>query len=50
MFSTGKLKGSWLEVTGAGQIHPNVMKNFGNDYEGLTGFAFGTGLERLTML
>ena len=50
MFSTGKLKGSWLEVAGAGQIHPNVMKNFGNDYEKLTGFAFGTGLERLTML
>ena len=50
MFSTGKLKGSWLEVAGAGQVHPNVMESFGANYKGLTGFAFGTGLERLTML
>jgi phenylalanyl-tRNA synthetase alpha chain len=49
-FSSGKLKDTWLEVAGAGQVHPNVIKNFGYEPGNITGFAFGTGLERLTML
>jgi len=45
-----KLKGSWLEISGAGQVHPAVVRNFGLDPERTIGFAFGSGLERLTML
>jgi phenylalanyl-tRNA synthetase alpha chain len=45
-----KLKGKWLEISGAGQVHPTVVKNFGLDPERYIGFAFGSGLERLTML
>ena len=49
-FSTGPLKGRWLEISGSGQVHPNVIRNFGLDPERYIGFAFGSGLERLTML
>jgi phenylalanyl-tRNA synthetase alpha chain len=49
-FASGPHKGRWLEISGAGQVHPNVMRNFGLDPERYIGFAFGTGLERLTML
>jgi len=42
--------GGWLEISGAGQVHPNVVRNFGLDPERHIGFAFGSGLERLTML
>jgi phenylalanyl-tRNA synthetase alpha chain len=42
--------GGWLEISGAGQVHPNVVRNFGLDPERYIGFAFGSGLERLTML
>jgi phenylalanyl-tRNA synthetase alpha chain len=45
-----KFKGSWLEISGAGQVHPEVVRNFGLDAERYIGFAFGSGLERLTML
>ena len=45
-----KLKGRWLEISGSGQVHPAVVKNFGLDPERYMGFAFGSGLERLTML
>jgi phenylalanyl-tRNA synthetase alpha chain len=45
-----KLKGRWLEISGAGQVHPTVVRNFGLDPERYIGFAFGSGLERLTML
>ena len=45
-----KLKGRWLEISGSGQVHPNVVRNFGLDPERHIGFAFGSGLERLTML
>jgi len=45
-----KLKGKWLEISGAGQVHPSVVRNFGLDPERYIGFAFGSGLERLTML
>ena len=49
-FGSGPLKGRWLEVSGAGQVHPTVLKNMGLDPEEFIGFAFGSGLERLTML
>ena len=49
-FGSGPLKGRWLEVSGAGQVHPNVLRNMGIDPEKHIGFAFGSGLERLTML
>ncbi len=45
-----KFKGRWLEISGAGQVHPTVVRNFGLDPERYIGFAFGSGLERLTML
>ncbi len=40
----------WLEVLGCGMVHPNVLSNCGIDPERYTGFAFGMGVERLTML
>jgi phenylalanyl-tRNA synthetase alpha chain len=44
-------KGSgWLEVLGAGMVHPNVFRAVGYDPEEWTGFAFGMGLERIAML
>ncbi len=50
----GELKlgdyGDWLEIAGAGMVHPNVLKNCGVDPEKYQGFAFGTGIERLAML
>jgi len=49
-FPGGPLEGRWLEISGAGQVHPNVVRNFGLDPERYIGFAFGSGLERLTML
>ena len=49
-FAAGPLKGRWLELSGAGQVHPQVVRNFGLDPERHIGFAFGSGLERLTML
>ena len=49
-FGDGPLKGKWLEVAGSGQVHPNVMRNFGLDPERHIGFAFGMGPDRLAML
>ncbi|MEK8050724.1 phenylalanine--tRNA ligase subunit alpha [Ideonella sp. DXS22W] len=49
-FESGPLKGKWLEVGGCGQVHPNVVRNFGLDPEAWIGFAFGLGPDRLTML
>lgn len=40
----------WLEMMGAGMVHPNVFKYAGLNPKGLTGFAFGMGLERLAMM
>lgn len=40
----------WLEVLGAGMVHPAVLEEVGYDSEKYTGFAFGMGVERLTML
>ena len=42
--------GQWLEVLGCGMVHPNVLRAVGIDPEEYTGFAFGMGVERLTML
>jgi len=49
-FGSGPLKGRWLEVAGSGQVHPNVVRNFGLDPERYIGFAFGMRPDRLTML
>jgi phenylalanyl-tRNA synthetase alpha chain len=49
-FDSGPLRGKWLEVSGAGQVHPNVVRNFGLDPERHIGFAFGMGPDRLAML
>ncbi|HYQ79936.1 MAG TPA: phenylalanine--tRNA ligase subunit alpha, partial [Anaeromyxobacteraceae bacterium] len=47
----GTCKGTgWLEVLGAGMVHPTVLENVGFDPAAVTGFAFGMGVERLTML
>lgn len=50
MFEDGPLKGRWLEIAGSGQVHPTVVRNYGLDPEQHIGFAFGSGIERLTML
>ena len=42
--------GKWLEVLGCGMVHPNVLKNVGIDTDRYVGYAFGMGVERLTML
>ena len=43
-------KGGWLEIGGCGMVHPNVLNHVGIDSEKYIGFAFGMGVERLTML
>lgn len=40
----------WIEILGAGMLHPNVFKNVGIDSSKYTGFAFGCGIERMSML
>lgn len=40
----------WLEMGGAGMVHPNVLRGVGYDPERYTGFAFGLGIERLFMM
>ncbi len=40
----------WLEISGAGQVHPNVLRSVGIDPERYQGFAFGMGPDRLAML
>lgn len=40
----------WIEILGAGIVHPNVLKMSGYDPEKVTGFAFGFGIERIAML
>lgn len=40
----------WLEIAGAGMVNPNVFRNVGIDPEKWSGYAFGMGIERLTML
>lgn len=43
-------KEGWLEMGGAGMVHPNVLKNSGVDPEKYNGFAFGWGVERVLMM
>jgi phenylalanyl-tRNA synthetase alpha chain len=40
----------WIEMGGSGVVDPNVLRNVGYDPEGVSGFAFGLGLERIAML
>ena len=42
--------GKWLEIMGAGMVHPTVLKNVGIDPNEYSGFAFGAGIERMAML
>ncbi|CAG0943201.1 phenylalanyl-tRNA synthetase alpha chain [Gammaproteobacteria bacterium] len=42
--------GRWLEILGCGMVHPEVLRQAGVDPEEFTGYAFGMGVERLTML
>lgn len=49
--STSKLfNGRWVELGGAGLIHPNILENYGIDTEKYSGFAFGLGVERIPMM
>ncbi len=45
-----RLKGKWIEVLGAGMVHPNVLKSAGVDSEKYSGYALGGGIERFAML
>jgi phenylalanyl-tRNA synthetase alpha chain len=49
-FMSGPMEGRWLEIAGCGMVHPNVLRFGGIDPEQYTGFAFGMGPDRLTML
>jgi phenylalanyl-tRNA synthetase alpha chain len=40
----------WIELLGAGMVHPQVLENCGYDSERYTGFAFGLGIERVALL
>lgn len=40
----------WIEISGAGMVHPNVFKHVGYDPEKYTGYAFGMGIDRIAML
>ena len=40
----------WIEILGSGMVHPNVLRNCGIDPEVYSGFAFGMGVDRITML
>jgi phenylalanyl-tRNA synthetase alpha chain len=40
----------WLEMLGAGMVHPRVLRNVGYDPDSVTGYAFGLGPERITMV
>ena len=43
-------RSGWVEIAGAGMVHPNVLRNCGIDPDEFTGFAFGMGIERVTQL
>jgi phenylalanyl-tRNA synthetase alpha chain len=43
-------RSGWLEILGAGMVHPNVFRSVGYDTRQVTGFAFGMGVERMAML
>jgi phenylalanyl-tRNA synthetase alpha chain len=46
----GKLSDRWIEAVGCGMVAPNVLRNCGCEDSGVSGFAFGMGIERLAML
>ncbi len=48
--SESKLAGKWIEIMGAGMVHPQVLKNAGIDPEVYSGFAFGMGIDRLAIM
>ncbi len=49
--STPKLfDGRWVELGGAGLVHPNILESYGIDTERYSGFAFGLGIERIPMM
>ncbi|MDI6401832.1 phenylalanine--tRNA ligase subunit alpha [Balneolaceae bacterium ANBcel3] len=48
-WETGNKPGQWMEILGAGMVHPNVLKAVDIDPEEWSGFAFGMGVERITM-
>jgi phenylalanyl-tRNA synthetase alpha chain len=50
VIKNGEEKADWLEVLGCGMVHPDVLRMSGIDPEKYQGFAFGMGVERLTML
>ncbi len=45
-----KLAGKWIEVMGAGMVHPNVLRNCGIDPTVYSGYAFGIGVDRLGVM
>lgn len=47
---SSKLAGKWIEVMGAGMVHPNVLRESGIDPEAFSGFAFGMGIDRLGVM
>ena len=48
--SDSKLANKWIEVMGAGMVHPNVLRDAGIDSEKYSGFAFGMGIDRLAVM
>lgn len=48
--SGNKLSGRWIELMGAGMVHPNVLRGAGIDPDVYQGFAFGMGIDRLAIL
>ena len=48
--SDSKLANKWIEIMGAGMVHPNVLRNCGIDPEVYSGFAFGMGIDRLGVM
>lgn len=48
--NAGKLAGRWIEIMGAGMVHPNVLRGCNIDPEVYSGFAFGMGIDRLGVM
>ncbi len=48
--SDSKLANKWIEVMGAGMVHPNVLREAGIDPEQYSGYAFGMGIDRLAVM
>lgn len=46
----GEGRSGWLEIMGAGMVHPHVFANCGYDPDEVTGFAFGMGIDRIAMV